>query len=177
MRTFVILFATLLTATAAAAGPRSLSTGEPTTVELPPQRVQVLEAPQVQLAPAPTTQADTSRTTPAQTAPVPAPQPETKATETTPAPVQPAPTAVATPPAASRPTSAAPTVQPAPVQPPPAIASQPPATQKQATVQRKPKQRQAGVEQHIHHELRGIERTMIGLGIGAAISYGAPYYW
>ena len=52
---------------------------------------------------------------------------------------------------------------------------------KQANVQRKPKQRQAGVEQRIHRELRGIERTMIGLGVGAAIGYavsaGVPYSW
>jgi outer membrane biosynthesis protein TonB len=164
MRTSVILFATLLTATAAAAAPRSLSTGEPTIVELPAQKVQVLEAPRVDLAP--TAQTDTTRTTPAA-----APQPETKATETAP---PPAPVVTAPPPAETKPVVAAPTVQPAPVQTTPSTRPV-----KQATVQRKPKQRQAGGV-YIPRELRGIERT-IGISIGAAaLSYGlanVPYYW
>jgi hypothetical protein len=169
MRTSIILFATFLTATAASAAPRSLSTGEPATVELPPQRVQVLEAPQVQLAPpTPTAQAETTRTTPA-----PAPQ----ASETTPAPA-PAPVVTA-PPVETKPAVAAPA---APAQPSPAVAARPeaPAKQKQATVQRKQRQRQAVIEHHSPRELRGIERT-IGISVGAAISYaianGAPDYW
>ena len=41
--------------------------------------------------------------------------------------------------------------------------------------QRKPKSHHAGVEQRIHRELRGIERT-IGMSIGLAIA-GSALYW
>jgi hypothetical protein len=157
MRTPVILIAAvILTATAAYAGPRSLSTGQSESIELPPSKVQILEAPQPVIeAPKPTefTTNTPARTEPAQTAPVQA------------APAQAAP---------AKPIETAPTVQARPVETK-AVETKTVEVTPVRRAQRKQSHRHASAEQRMHREFRNIERIIVP-AIGIAIA-GSSFYW
>jgi hypothetical protein len=157
MRTPVILIAAvILTATAAYAGPRSLSTGQSESIELPPSKVQILEAPQPVIeAPKPTefTTNTPARTEPAQTAPVQA------------APAQAAP---------AKPIETAPTVQSRPVETK-AVETKTVEVTPVRRAQRKQSHRHASAEQRMHREFRNIERIIVP-AIGIAIA-GSSFYW
>jgi outer membrane biosynthesis protein TonB len=161
MRTPAILIAAvILTATAAHAGPRSLSTGQSESIELPPSKVQILEAPQPVIeAPKPTefTTSTPARTEPAQTAPVQA------------APAQAAP---------AKPIETAPTIQARPVETKAVETKTVEATPEAKPVrraQRKQHHREASAEQRMHREFRNIERIIVP-AIGIAIA-GSSIYW
>jgi hypothetical protein len=162
MRTPVILIAAvILTATAAYAGPRSLSTGQSESIELPPSKVQILEAPQPVIeAPKPTefTTNTPARTEPAQTAPVQA------------APAQAAPAQAAP----AKPIETAPTVQARPVETK-AVETKTVEVTPVRRAQRKQSHRHASAEQRMHREFRNIERIIVP-AIGIAIA-GSSFYW
>jgi hypothetical protein len=165
MRTPAILIAAvILTATAAHAGPRSLSTGQSEAIELPPSKVQILEAPQPVIeAPKPTefTTSTPARVEPAQTAPA-----QTAPAQAAPArPIETAPTEV-------KPVQARPVETKAVETKTVGVA---PEAKPVRSAQRKQQHRQASAEQRMHREFRNIERIIVP-AIGIAIA-GSSFYW
>jgi hypothetical protein len=190
MRTHILIaVAILLSASAAQCAPRSLSSAQSTPVEAPPAqkvqileapKVQVLEAPRVQVLEAPKVQVLEAPKVQVLEAPQQVEQPKTAeqapATETGAARAAPAEQApVAATPVETKPVEAAPTVA-HPVETKPVQAARAPEAQPVRQAQRKQPRRRAGTEHRIHHDMRGIERT-IQRHIGFALSAAALYSW
>jgi hypothetical protein len=168
MRTpILIATALILAAGTAYAGPRSLSGAQTSPIEPPPiQKVQILEAPKVQLPEAPKA----------------AEQPKVQVLEAPEPPkaVDPAPAAATE---AARATPAEPkpaetnSVEAKPVETKPVEAIQAPAAKPVKQAQRQKQRRQQTAEQRGHREFRSIERTIQRHMIGMALSAAALYVW
>lgn len=155
MRTHIFIAAVaVLAATAAHAGPRSLSGAQTNPIEAPAPKIQVLEAPKPVEVPklAEPAAPEAPAPAPVTAAPAPAPAPVTETAATV------------------KPAEAA----PAETKPAYTTASVPTGKRKQA--QRSQARRQAGVEQRMSREFRAIE-PYIGIGIGIALSAASSYYW
>jgi hypothetical protein len=180
MRTHILIAALLLAATAAHAGPRSLSGAQANPVDAPAQKIQILEAPQPIEAPkleAPKLEAPALEAPRVEAAPrLEAPRLEPSKTAeqapaAQPAPVQAAP--VEEKPIATKPAETAPVEAAKPVEATPAPAARP---VKQA--RRKQPRHELTVEQHVRRDLRSIERTIKRhVGFALVTPVVIPYYW
>jgi hypothetical protein len=175
MRTHILIAALLLTASAAHAGPRSLSGAQANPVDAPAQKIQILEAPQPIEAPrleAPRVEAPRVEAAPRLEAPRLEPSKTAEqAPAPLPAPVQAAP--VEQTPTATKPAETAPVGAAKPVEATPAPVAKP---VKQA--RRKQPRHELTVEQHVQRDLRSIQRTIKRhVGFALVTPVVIPYYW